>query len=102
MIGFGCTFQSIWGISVNTIYIKFNNREHQVRGYYELATKASVSSLPDGIYVVPVKALQILDDQHISYRRATDEEVKRANAQAQNPADPVYPKYPNKPEGIVR
>ncbi len=85
---------------MNTVYIKFNSREHQVKGYYELATKATVSSLPDGIYVVPMKALSILDDQHISYRRATDEEVERANAQARNPAAPV--RYSKKPEGVIR
>ena len=60
---------------MNTIYIKFNSREHQIRGYYELATRASVSSLPDGIYIVPVKALSILDDQHIAYSRISNPEV---------------------------
>lgn len=74
---------------MNTVYIKFNSREHQIRGYYELATKAKVSSLPDGIYIVPIKALSILDGQHISYRRATDEEVERSYAQTRNPAAPV-------------
>ena len=70
------------GIFMNTVYIKFNSREHQVKGYYELATKASVSSIPDGIYIVPVRALSILDEQHISYRRATDEEVERVSVRS--------------------
>ena len=74
---------------MNTAYIKFNNRAHQVRGYYELAIKARVNSIPDGIYIVPIQALAILDEQHISYRRATDEEVERAYAQIRNPAAPV-------------
>jgi len=56
-------------------YIKFNSREDQVRGFYELATKAQVTSLPDGVYAVPWKALSLLDAEHIAYRRATDAEV---------------------------
>ncbi|OGG53189.1 MAG: hypothetical protein A3F84_13600 [Candidatus Handelsmanbacteria bacterium RIFCSPLOWO2_12_FULL_64_10] len=71
---------------MNTVYIKFNSRVHQIRGYYELATRAQVSSLPDSIYIVPIKALSLLDEQHISYRRATDEEVERAYAQVRNTA----------------
>ena len=74
---------------MNTAHIKFNSREHQVRGYYELATKAKVSSLPDGIYIVSLESLPILEEQHISYRRATDEEVERAYAQIRNPTAPV-------------
>lgn len=60
---------------MNTVCIKFNSREHQVRGYYELATKSRVSSLPNGVYIVPVKALSILDEQHISYSRVSNPEV---------------------------
>ena len=41
-------------------YIKFNNREDQIRGFYELATKAQVTSLPGGVYAVPWKALELL------------------------------------------
>ncbi len=67
-------------------YIKFNNRENQVRGFYELATKAKVISLPNGLYSVPFKSLELLDAQNISYRRATDQEVIEANGQIRNPA----------------
>jgi len=56
-------------------YVKFNSREDQVLGFYELATKAQVTSLPGGVYAVPLKALSLLDEQNISYRRATDVEV---------------------------
>jgi hypothetical protein len=56
-------------------YIKFNSREDQVRGFYELATKAQVTGLPGGVYAVPWKALSLLDEENISYRRATDAEV---------------------------
>jgi len=57
---------------MKTIYIKFNSRTEQVRGFYQLATRAWVTSLPDEIYKVPIDSLQILDNQYISYRRATD------------------------------
>jgi len=56
-------------------YVKFNSREDQIRGFYELATKAQVTSLPGGVYAVPLKALSLLEEQNISYRRATDVEV---------------------------
>ena len=71
---------------MNTVYIKFKNREHQVKGYYELATHATVTSLPDGVYVVPVQALSILDEQDISYRQASEDEVEKSHAQIRNPA----------------
>ncbi len=57
------------------VYIKFNSREDQICGFYELATKAQVTSLLGGVYAVPLKALLLLDEQNISYRRATDAEV---------------------------
>ena len=60
---------------MNLVYIKFNSREDQVRGFYELATRAKVHSFVGGIYAVPFHSLKLLDDQYISYRRATDEEV---------------------------
>ena len=67
------------------VYIKFNTNADKVRGFYQLATKARVSSLPNGIYAVPVSSLHILDAQHISYRRATDEEVANAHGKIRNP-----------------
>ena len=44
---------------MNTAYIKFSDRENQVKGYYELATRAEVSSIPEGLYIVPVEALHV-------------------------------------------
>ncbi len=66
---------------MNTVYIKFKSRRHQVNGYYELATHATVTSLPDGVYIVPVQALSILDEQDISYRQAAEDEVEKSHAQ---------------------
>jgi hypothetical protein len=70
-------------------YIKFNSREDQVRGFYELATKAQVTSLPEAVYAVPWKALVLLDEQHISYRRATDAEVPLKHGAIRTPIAPL-------------
>ena len=74
---------------MNTAYIKFNSREHQIKGYYELANHATVNSLPDGVYIVPVQALSILDKRDIAYRQASDDEVEKSYAQIRNPAASV-------------
>ena len=60
---------------MQTIFIRFLTQEDRVRGFYELATRARISSLPGEMYHVPIEALRLLDDQHIAYRRATDAEV---------------------------
>ena len=70
-------------------YIKFNSREDQIRGFYELATKAQVTSLPGGVYAVPWKALSLLDEKHISYRRATDAEVPLKHGAIRTPTAPI-------------
>ena len=56
---------------MQSVYIKFNTREDRVRGFYELATRARVGSLPDEVYQVPIDALRMLDDQHIGYLTIT-------------------------------
>ena len=75
--------------SVNIAYIRFNSHDDRVRGFYQLATRAAVHSLPGGVYAIPIRALDILDAQRISYRQATDGEVGTANNQARNPAPAV-------------
>ena len=74
---------------MQTIYIKFLTQDERVRGFYELATRSRISSLPCEVYQVPLDALKILEDQHIGYRRATDTEVKDAYDQVRNPSSPV-------------
>ena len=71
---------------MNIIYIKFNSREDQVKGYYEIATKSKVITLPNEVYGVLLSGLHILDEVHISYRRATDEEVSISHGQVRNPS----------------
>jgi hypothetical protein len=74
---------------MQTVFIRFVTQEDRVRGFYELATRARLSSLPGEIYQVPIDALRLLESQHIAYRRATDVEVKAAHDQVRNPAPAV-------------
>ncbi len=74
---------------MQTAFIKFFTQDDRVRGFYELATKARIGSFPGEIYQVPVEALELLDNQQIAYRRATDAEVKAAHDQVRNPAPAV-------------
>jgi len=74
---------------MQTVYIKFVTEEDRVRGFYELAKNARVSSLPGAVYQLPRDAVKILEDMHIAYRRATDDEVKTAHDQVRNPSPSV-------------
>ena len=71
---------------MNIIYIKFQSKEDQVKGYYELAMKHKVLSLPNEVYGVTLPGLQFLEELHISYRRATDDEVTTSHGQIRNPS----------------
>ena len=71
---------------MNIIYIKFQSKEDQVKGYYQLAVKHRVLSLPNEVYGVTLPGLQFLDELHISYRRATDDEVTASHGQIRNPS----------------
>ena len=74
---------------MQTVFIRFLTPDDRVHGFYELATRARVGSLPGETYQVPIEALRILDDQRIAYRRATDDEVKTAHDQVRNPTPAV-------------
>jgi hypothetical protein len=74
---------------MQSIYIRFLSQEDRVRGFYEMATRARISSFPGEVYQVPIDALRLLEDQHIGYRRATDAEVKEAHGKVRNPAPTV-------------
>ena len=49
------------------IYISFPTEEDRVRGFYELATRARITSFPAQLYRVPLESLKLLDDQEIRY-----------------------------------
>ncbi|HQU44031.1 MAG: hypothetical protein B7Z73_05030 [Planctomycetia bacterium 21-64-5] len=72
-----------------TVFIRFSTQEDRVRGFYELATRAHISSLPGEVYQVPIDVLRLLDHQHVAYRRATDDEVKAVHDQVRNPATAI-------------
>jgi hypothetical protein len=74
---------------MQTVFIRFLTEDDRARGFYELARRARVSSLPGQVYQVPIDALRLLEDQHIEYRRATDAEVKAAHDQVRNPSPAV-------------
>ena len=74
---------------MQTIYIKFLSDEDRVQGFYELATRARIGSLPGQVYQVPIEALPLLEKQQINFRRATDDEVKAAHDQVRNPTATV-------------
>jgi hypothetical protein len=74
---------------MQTVFISFLSEKDRTRGFYELATRARVCSFPGGIYQGPLEAIQLLDEDHIAYRRATDEEVKAAHDQVRNPTAAV-------------
>ncbi|HMC90029.1 MAG TPA: hypothetical protein VKI17_10805 [Gemmataceae bacterium] len=70
---------------MQSVFIKFLSQEDRTRGFYELATRARIGSFPGEVYQIPIAALKLLNDQNISYRRATDAEVKAAHDQVRNP-----------------
>ena len=74
---------------MQTVYIKFLTEADRARGFFELAKRSRIGSLPGQVYQVPLTALQILEDAHIDYRRATDAEVKDAHDQVRNPSAAV-------------
>ena len=74
---------------MQTIYIKFLSEADRARGFFELAKRSRIGSLPGQIYQVPREALPILEELHIEYRRATDAEVKEAHDQVRNPSAAV-------------
>ena len=74
---------------MHTVYIKFVSEKDRVEGYYELMRRSRVGGLPGHVYQVPIEALALLEKQQISFRRATDEEVKAAHDQVRNPTPSV-------------
>ncbi|MCI0365543.1 MAG: hypothetical protein L0219_16900, partial [Phycisphaerales bacterium] len=74
---------------VQTIYVKFLTENNRARGFFELAKRSTVGSLPGGVYQIPLEAVKLLEDLKIDFRRATDAEVKDAHDQARNPSPSV-------------
>ena len=73
---------------MQTVFIRFATEEDRVRGFYQLATRFRIGSFPGQIYQVPLEALRILDEQHITYRRATDAVIKTRGVKVLPPNPP--------------
>jgi hypothetical protein len=74
---------------MRSVFVRFLTSNDRVCGFYELATRACVSSLPGEVYQVPLEALHLLEARHIAYRQATEAEVKAAHDQIRNPIPAV-------------
>ncbi len=74
---------------MQTVYIKFLTESDRANGYFELAKRSRIGSLPNQVYQIPFEGLKILEDCQINYRRATDAEVKDAHDQIRNPSAAV-------------
>ena len=66
---------------MQTVYIKFTSPEHRARGFYELATRSRLASLPGEIYQIPLSAIPLLENENIGFRRAMNAEVSAAHDQ---------------------
>jgi hypothetical protein len=71
---------------MQTVYI---NEADRARGFFEIAKRLRIGSFPGQVYQVPLAGMQILDEIHVDYRRATDAEVKDAHDQVRNPTAAV-------------
>jgi hypothetical protein len=71
--------------AIQTVYVKFLTEADRAKGFFELAKRSGIGSLPGQVYQVPLAALPILDKIHIDYRRATDADVNNAQDQIRNP-----------------
>lgn len=72
---------------MQNVFVQLVTEEDRVRGFATLAKRARISSLPRQVYQISIEGLQLLESEHINYRRATDAEVKAANDQVRNPAN---------------
>lgn len=64
------------------VRIKFKTEADEVRGFYELLTRANGESLQGGVYWVEEQALRILDEAGISYEILPTGEGKTYEAPA--------------------
>jgi hypothetical protein len=74
---------------MSAVFIHFVTDDDRTRGFATLAKQGRVSTLPGQVYQVPTEGLQLLESAHVRYRRATEAEVKAANAQVRNPGATV-------------
>jgi hypothetical protein len=71
-------------MAMQSVFIRFVSEDDRTRAFATMAKRSHISSLPGQVYQVPIDGLSLLESEHISYRRATDDEVKAANDQVRN------------------
>ena len=49
------------------VKIKFKTKEDRIKGFYELATKGMVRSLPNSIFEIADQYLRMLDEANVAY-----------------------------------
>ena len=57
------------------VEIKFKTKADRIKGFYELATKGSGRSLPNGIFEIADQYLRILDDANVAYEIISREAI---------------------------
>ena len=70
---------------MQTVYIKFLTEADRAKGFFELAKRSRIGSLPGQVYQVPFEALKILEELHIDYRRATDQATNTSSRPDEEP-----------------
>ena len=66
------------------VQIKFNSRDENIKGFYELITHGTVKSLPNGVYEISKELLKVLDEAGISYQVLTEGETINAHEAVRN------------------
>jgi hypothetical protein len=66
---------------METVCIKFLNETDLARGFFEPAKRSRIGSLPGQVYQVPLTALEIFQETHLEYRRATEDAVRHSHDQ---------------------
>ena len=74
---------------MRTVYIRFEDRDAEVRGVEELALKTRITVYRGSVYAVPQPDLKLLEDIQAPYRLATDAEVEAARGSVRHPVTPL-------------
>ena len=64
------------------VRIRFSSEDHEVKGFYLLATNTRLRGLPNGIYEISRPSLGLLDEHNIKYVVISPSEATLDEAQA--------------------
>jgi hypothetical protein len=74
---------------MSIVYIRFDERDAEVRGVEELALKTRITAYRGGVYAVRQSDLAMLDTIKAPYRLATDAEVEAARGSVRHLVAPL-------------